>query len=76
MAKSHKDWLTDEQVEEEIKRLLESPEVKLVKKETALRYRRRQYLYGLRNMAKRGKEMMESGITVELLEEMYKVEST
>lgn len=74
MAKTHKDWLTDEQVEVEIKKLLETPEVKLAKKETALRYRRRQYLYGLRNMAKRGKEMMEAGITMELLEEMYKVD--
>ena len=40
-----KDYLTDEEVEKEIERLLESPDVKLAKKEQRIRYRRRQYLY-------------------------------
>lgn len=40
-----KDFLTDQGVEVEIERLRESPYVKLAKKEEALRYRRRQYMY-------------------------------
>ena len=59
--------ITDEQVEAEIARLLESPYVKLSKKEEALRYRRRQYLYKLRGYEKRGRELARSGITMELL---------
>ena len=39
--------LTDEQVELEIARLREDPYVKLAKAEERIRYRRRQYLYGL-----------------------------
>lgn len=62
--------ITDEQVEAEIARLLESPYVKLSKKEEALRYRRRQYLYKLRGHERRGREMARSGITMEMLERM------
>ena len=62
--------ITDEQVEAEIARLLESPYVKLSKKEEALRYRRRQYLYKLRGYEKRGRELARSGITMELLVSM------
>lgn len=62
--------ITDEQVEAEIARLLESPYVKLSKKEEALRYRRRQYLYKLRGYERRGRELAQSGITMELLESM------
>lgn len=64
--------LTDVQVEEEIARLLESPHVKLAKKEEAVRYRRRQYLYVLRGYEKKGKALAEAGITMELLAEMDK----
>lgn len=39
--------LTDAQVEQEIKKLQQSPFVKLAKKEEQIRYRRRQYLYYL-----------------------------
>lgn len=67
-----KDWLTDEQVEQEIAKLLKSPDVKLAKKEMRLRYRRRQYLYGLRNLEKKGKELAKAGITMEILEQMAK----
>lgn len=67
MGKS-KDWLTDEQVEIEIERLLNSEEVKLAKKETRIKLRRRQYMYGLRTMEKRGKELKKMGITLDNLE--------
>jgi hypothetical protein len=70
MAKSHKDWLTDEQVEKEIERLKQTPEVKLAKKDEQIRYRRRQYLYCLRQYEKKGKALMEAGITMEMLEKM------
>lgn len=70
MAK--KEILTDEQVEQEIKRLLESPEVKLAKKAEYARNRRRQYMYGLRSYEKKGKELAKLGITMELLEKMVK----
>lgn len=60
--------LTDEQVEKEIERLLESPLVKLAKKEMRIRYKRRQYLYTLRNLEKHGRELQESGITFDILD--------
>lgn len=65
-----RDVLTDSQVEREIERLLESPHVKLAKKEEAIRYRRRQYMYCLRTYEKRGKALEAQGVTMEsLLEE-------
>lgn len=63
-----KNWLTDEQVEKEIEELKQSPYVKLAKKEEKIRYRRRQYLYGLRQYEKKGKELAKAGITIEMLE--------
>lgn len=51
-----REFLTDEQVEEEIERLLKDDDVKLAKKEMRIRYKRRQYMYQLRNMKKRGEE--------------------
>ena len=65
-----KAYLTDEQVEAEIERLKKSDFVKLAKKEEQIRYRRRQYLYGLRQYEKEGKELAKSGITIEMLESM------
>ena len=65
-----RDFLTDEQVEQEIEKLKKSPYVKLAKKEQQVRYRRRQYLYGLRQYEKKGKALMEAGITMEMLEQM------
>lgn len=62
-----KDFLTDEQVEKEIARLNASPLVKLARTEQRIRYRRRQYLYQLRNYEKRGRELQKSGITMEIL---------
>lgn len=67
-----KDYLTDEQVEQEIERLQSSEYVKLAKKEIRIKYRRRQFLYNLRNCEKRGKELAEAGITYEMLEAMAK----
>lgn len=65
-----KDFLTDEAVEREIARLTASEEVKLARRELRLKYKRRQTLYTLRNLAKRGKELMSAGITSENLEAM------
>ena len=64
-----KEMLTDEQVELEIKKLWNSPYVKLVKKEQNLKYKRRQQLYQLQWMEKRGKQLAADGITMENIEE-------
>lgn len=64
-----KDFLTDEQVEAEISRLLRSEAVQLAKKEIRIKYKRRQYMYQLRNMEKRGKQLKADGITAENMEE-------
>jgi hypothetical protein len=68
--KMARDFLTDEQVEQEIERLKESPFVKLAKKEESIRYRRRQYLYKLKGYEKKGQELSEAGITMEILNSM------
>lgn len=65
-----KDFLTDEQVEMEISRLLSSDAVLLAKKEIRIKYKRRQYMYQLRNMEKRGKQLKADGITMENMEEV------
>lgn len=62
-----KEFLTDEQVEQEIEKLQDSPLVKLARKEQRIRYKRRQYLYMLRNLEKKGKELEKAGITLEML---------
>lgn len=63
-----KEILTDAEVENEIERLLDSPHVKLAKKEERMRYRRRQYLYKLRTLEKHGKDLEAAGITPEMLD--------
>lgn len=60
MASSDK-WLTDEMVEEEIARLSQSPYVKLARAKQRQDYRRRQYLYQLRDLEKRGKKLDNEG---------------
>lgn len=65
-----REFLTDEQVEAEISRLSKSDDVKLAKKENKIKNRRRQYMYQLRVMEKRGKELAELGITSENMEQM------
>ncbi len=65
-----KDWLTDEQVEQEIERLKESPYVKLARKDARIKYKRRQALYNLRDLEKKGKALSRAGITMEILEKI------
>jgi hypothetical protein len=66
--------LTEEEVELEIARLTKTEPVRLARAELRLKYRRRQALYNLRNLEKRGKELMALGITHENIEEYAKVE--
>lgn len=66
-----KDFLTDEQVEKEIDRLTKSPLVALARREQRLRYKRRQYLYQLRDLEKKGKALQAAGIDMEVLDAMY-----
>jgi N-formylglutamate amidohydrolase len=63
-----RETLTDAEVEKEIEKLLDSYHVQLAKKEERIRYRRRQYLYQLRNLEKHGKELEKAGITPEILD--------
>jgi hypothetical protein len=66
-----KDFLTDDQVEKEIERLTKSPLVALARREQRLRYKRRQYLYQLRDLEKKGKALQAAGIDMEVLDAMY-----
>ena len=63
-----KSYLTDEQVEREIERLRKSPMVALARKEERIRYKRRQVLYTLRALEKKGKQLQAAGITMEVLD--------
>lgn len=63
-----KEWgLTDEQVENEIERLKKSPLVALARKEQRIRYKRRQLLYQLRDLEKKGAALQKAGITMDVL---------
>ena len=68
-----KQFLTDKEVESEIARLAESPAVKLARREKRLQYKRRQQLYQLRNLEKRGIELMGAGITLDNIDEMIEL---
>lgn len=68
-----KDFLTDDAVEREIARLTATEEVKLARREMRLKYKRRQQLYTLRALEKRGKELQEAGITIENIDIMMKL---
>ena len=61
--------MTDYEVEQEIKRLKESPLVALGKQEQRLIYKRRQYMYNLQWLERRGRELQEMGITPENIED-------
>lgn len=63
--------LTDEEVEAEIERLNASEAVALARYEQRLKYRRRQYLYQLRNYEEKGKALIAAGITRDILVGMY-----
>lgn len=71
MATKYEGFLTDEQVEQEIERLNASEAVSLARREARLRYRRRQYLYQLRDLEKKGNALLKAGITREVLDAMY-----
>ena len=64
--------LTDAQVDKEIERLTASPYVKLARAEQRAKYRKRQYLYGLRQLEEHGKELASAGITEEMFTNMEK----
>lgn len=68
-----KDFLTDEQVEQEIERLRQSPLVALARREQRLRYKRRQFLYQLRDLEKKGRALEKAGIDMEVLNAMYEL---
>lgn len=61
--------LTEDQ-KAEMERLKESEYVRLARRERRLLYRQRQILYTLRALEKRGKELMDSGVTMENIEDM------
>ena len=71
MATKYEGFLTDEQVEAEIERLNASDAVALARREARLRYKRRQYLYQLRDLEKKGNALLKAGITREVLDAMY-----
>lgn len=62
-----REWLNDEAVEQEISRLMDSDYVKLAKNERYVRNKRRQCMYNLRCMEKRGKMLEAEGITMDYL---------
>lgn len=64
-----REFLTDEQIESEVERLTKSPYVKLARAEQRLKYRKRQYLYTLRNLEKRGMELDKEGFDPNEFEE-------
>lgn len=68
-----KEFLTDEAVELEIARLTESAYVKLARREQRLKYKRRQTLYTLRALEKRGVELAKAGITIQNIDDMMAV---
>lgn len=57
MDQKKKEIFTEEEVEAEIRRLQNSPLVKLARREEAIRNRRRQYMYQLRMYEKKGKAL-------------------
>ena len=63
--------LTDAEVEKEIEELRNSPAVSLARLSDRLKYKRRQQLYILRDLERRGREMMAAGITRDVLKAMY-----
>lgn len=63
-----KEFLTDAQVEEEIARLTTSPYVKLAREQERIKYQRRQYLYKLRDLEKKGKALYEKVADAEDIE--------
>ena len=75
MSKKFDGFLSDEEVEREIERLNASEMVALARREARLRYKRRQYLYQLRDLEKKGKALMAAGITRDVLDAMYSTDN-
>lgn len=63
-----REFLTDEEVEREIARLTATEAVRLARREQRIKYRRRQQLYSLRALEKRGLQLMDEGVTMEALD--------
>lgn len=61
--------MTDLQVEMEIDRLKDSEYVRLAQKEIRLKAKQRKWLYQLRWLEKRGKQLEREGINLENIEE-------
>lgn len=66
-----KNVLTDEEVELEIERLTNSEYVQLARAVERFKYKRRQYLYCLRNLEAKGKKLAEQGISYDNIEEAF-----
>ena len=62
--------ITDAEVEKEIAELLQDDMVRLAKKEMRLQYKRRQYMYALRSMKRRGEALANDGVTMENIESL------
>lgn len=63
-----REFLTDEEVGREIARLTATEAVRLARREQRIKYRRRQQLYSLRALEKRGLQLMAEGVTMEALD--------
>lgn len=68
--------LTEAEVELEIERLESSPDVRLARKAIAIKNRRRQRMYTLRNLEKYGMKLSSEGVTLENLEEILSMYET
>ena len=64
--------LTDMQVEQEIEKLQGSEYVKLAKKEQYIKNARRQHLWTLRSLEKRGKQLAAMGFDLSNIHDMFK----
>ena len=69
MARTNSKYIPDDMLDAEIERLWATEAVKLAKKEQQIIYRRRQQLYQLRYMEKRGLELMAQGVNLENIED-------
>lgn len=65
---------TMEEIEQEIKRLRESEHVRLYEKHARLMNRRRKYMNQLRWKERKGRELAESGLTLDNIEDMLSEE--
>ncbi len=64
-----KNYINDEQIEDEILRLAESDAVKLAQAEQAINSKRKQLISEFRKLEKRGEQLLSEGYTLENIEE-------